>query len=123
MPIPSASSKNVWPCSNFFDCVQYALNTFKFFWPWSKVIFYFINLHIWAWSKIFDHIQIYWSGQKILNAANFVFELADGLGIIVIFLLGSILKVVFDAKKFGSNVNNSQYFSYEKQSFYEKIVY
>lgn len=68
MPIPSASSKIFWPCSNFFDCVQYFLNTFKFFWPWPKVIFYLINLHIWAYSNI-------------LNAANFVFELADGLGI------------------------------------------
>ena len=64
MPIPSASSKIFWPCSNFFDCVQYILNVFKFFWPWSKVIFYLVNLHIWAWSKIFDHIQ------KILNVVK-----------------------------------------------------
>ena len=40
------------------------LNTFKFCWPWSKVIFYLMNLHIWAWSKIFAHIQ------KILNVVK-----------------------------------------------------
>ena len=39
------------------------------------MIFYLINLHISAWSKIFDHIQ------KILNAVKFFFELADGIGI------------------------------------------
>ena len=61
LPIPSASSKIFWPCSNVSDRVQYFLNTFKFFWSWPKVIFYLINLHIWAWSKIFDH------NQKILN--------------------------------------------------------
>ena len=73
MPIPSASSKIFWPCSNFFDCVQYFLNTFKFFWPWSKVIFYLINLHIWSWSKIFDHIQIYWMWSKNFERSQFCF--------------------------------------------------
>ena len=73
MPIPSASSKIFWPCSNFFDCVQYFLNTFKIFWPWSKVIFYLINLHIWAWSKMFDHIQIYWTWSKKFERSQFCF--------------------------------------------------
>ena len=59
----------------YFDRVQYFLNMNKFFWPWSKVIFYLIDLHIWAWSKIFDHIQ------KILNVVKKFFELADGIGI------------------------------------------
>ena len=64
MLIPAASSKIFWPCSNFFDRVQYFLKTFNFFLPWSKVIFYFINLHIWAWSEIFDHTK------KILNVVK-----------------------------------------------------
>ena len=73
MPIPSASSKIFWPCSNYFDCVQYFLNMFKFFWLWSKVIFYLINLHIWAWSKLFDHIQIYWTRSKSFERSQFCF--------------------------------------------------
>ena len=73
MPIPSASSKIFWPCSNFFDCVQYFLNKFKIFWPWPKVIFYLINLHIWSWSKIFDHIQIYWTRSKNFERSQFCF--------------------------------------------------
>ena len=64
VPYPSASSKIFWPCINFFDLVHYFLNTCNFFWPWSKVIFYLINLHIWAWSNIFEHIQIYWTLSK-----------------------------------------------------------
>ena len=61
MPIPSASSKIIftmfkffWACSIFFEHSQ-------IFWSCSKARFYLINLHIWAWSKIFEHIQ------KILN--------------------------------------------------------
>ena len=46
---------------------------FKIFWPWSKVIFYLINLHIWAWSKIFDHIQIYWTWSKNFERSQFCF--------------------------------------------------
>ena len=49
--------KFFWPCSIFFEYV-------KFFWPRLKVIFYLINFHIWAWSKIFEHIQ------KILNTVK-----------------------------------------------------
>ena len=64
MPTPSACSKLFWQCSHFSDCVQYFLYYFKFFLPLSKVIFYLTNLHIWAWSKIFDHIQ------KVLNQAT-----------------------------------------------------
>ena len=54
---------------------------FKFFWSWLKVMFYLVNLHIWVWSKIFDLIQKYWMWSKKFNAANFIFELADGIGI------------------------------------------
>ena len=36
LPIPSASSKILWPCSNYFDSVQYLLNTFKFFLSYFK---------------------------------------------------------------------------------------
>ena len=64
MPIPSASSKIIfttfkffWACSLFFEHSQ-------IFWSWSKARFYLINLHIWAWSKIFEHIQ------KILNTVK-----------------------------------------------------
>ena len=56
--------KNILMCSIFFDRAQYFLNPLKFFWPQSKVIFYLINLHIWAWSKIFDHIKKYWTQSK-----------------------------------------------------------
>ena len=64
MPIPSASSKIIfttfkffWACSIFFEHSQ-------IFWSWSKARFYLINFHIWAWSKIFEHIQ------KILNTVK-----------------------------------------------------
>ena len=64
MPVPSASSKIIfttfkffWACSIFFERSQ-------IFWSWSKARFYLINLHIWAWSKIFEHIQ------KILNTVK-----------------------------------------------------
>ena len=64
MPIPSASSKIIfttfkffWACSIFFKCSQ-------IFWSWPKARFYLINLHIWAWSKLFEHIQ------KILNTVK-----------------------------------------------------
>ena len=64
MPVPSACSKNIftafkffWACSIFFEHSQ-------IFWSWSKARFYLINLHIWAWSKIFEHIQ------KILNTVK-----------------------------------------------------
>ena len=73
MPIPSASSKIFWPCSIFFDCVQFFLNTFLIFWLLSKVIFYLINLHIWAWSKIFDHIQKYWTRSKKIDRNQNIF--------------------------------------------------
>ena len=59
----------------YFDRVQYFLNMNNFFSPWSKMIFYLINLHIWARSKIFDHIQ------TVLNEVKNFFELADGIGI------------------------------------------
>ena len=64
VPIPSASLKIFWPCSKIFDLIQYFLNLIKYFCAWSKVIFYLIILHIWAWSKIFDHIQKYWTRSK-----------------------------------------------------------
>ena len=64
MPYPSASSKIFWLCINFSDLVHYLLNTCNFFRPWSKVIFYLINLHILAWSNIFEHIQKYWTLSK-----------------------------------------------------------
>ena len=67
MPIPSASSKIFWPCSKFFDLSQYFLNLVKYFWAQSKIIFYLIILHIWAWSKIFDHIPKYWTRSKIFE--------------------------------------------------------
>ena len=42
------------------------LNTFKFFWPWSKVAFYLINLHIWTWSKNFERSQFcFWTSRWI----------------------------------------------------------
>ena len=55
----------------YFDHAQKYFEVFNiiwtcsiFFWPWSKVIFYRINLHIWALSKLIDHIP------KILNKVN-----------------------------------------------------
>ena len=51
--------------TNVFDCVQYFLITFKFFWPLSKVISYLINLHIWPWSKILNKIKKIWMQPKI----------------------------------------------------------
>ena len=66
LPVPSASSKIIfttfkffWACSIFFEHSQ-------IFWSWSKARFYLINLHIWAWSKIFEHIQ------KILNTVKYI---------------------------------------------------
>ena len=67
MPIPSASSKIFWPCSQFFDLIQYFLNLVKYFWAWSNVIFYLIILHIWAWLKLFDHIQKYRTRSKFFE--------------------------------------------------------
>ena len=40
------------------------LTGFKHFWSWSTVRLYLINLHIWAWSKIFEQIK------KILKAVK-----------------------------------------------------
>ena len=40
-----------------------------------------MNLHIWAWSKIFGHIQIIFNTVKKNEQGQKVFELADGLGI------------------------------------------
>ena len=54
-------------CSNFFDH--------------GKVIFYFIDLHIRAWSKIFVHIQKILNLVKKFERNQFFFELAEGLGI------------------------------------------
>ena len=69
MPVPSASSKIIftmfkcfWPCSICFEHSQ-------IFWSWSKARFYFIYLHIWAWSKIFGFIQ------KILNTVKSIMNM------------------------------------------------
>ena len=61
MPIPSASSKIFWSWSKFFDCLQYFLNMFKYFWPCSNMQIYKVQFYFWQSSKIFDCVQ------KILN--------------------------------------------------------
>ena len=64
MPIPSASSKNIFTAFKFFWACSIFFEDNQIFWLWSKARFYLINLHIWAWSKIFEHIQ------KILNTVK-----------------------------------------------------
>ena len=34
---------------NFFVPFQCILNSFEYFWPWSKSRFFFINWHFWRW--------------------------------------------------------------------------
>ena len=77
MPIPSASSKIFWPCSIFFEHEQKFLTMIK-----SDILpyrFAYLSMvkNIWPHSKNIER------GQKILNATNFFFELADGLGICI----------------------------------------
>ena len=64
MPVPSASSKSIFPEFKFFWACSIFFEHSQIFWSWSKARFYLINLHIWAWSKIFEHIQ------KILNTVK-----------------------------------------------------
>ena len=40
-----------------------------------------MNLHIWAWSKIFEHIQKLLKTVKNIWTWSKIFELADGIGI------------------------------------------
>ena len=61
MPVPSASSKIVFITFNFFWACLIFFEHSQIFWSWTKARNYLINLHIWAWPKIFEHIQ------KILN--------------------------------------------------------
>ena len=67
MPIPSASSKIFWPYSYIFDCVPIFLTVVK-----SDILPYKF-----AYLSMVKNI---WPHSNILNAANFVFELADGIG-------------------------------------------
>ena len=53
--------------------VIYFFKHSQIFWSWSKARFYLINLHIWAWSKIFDHIQ------KILNTVKNIWTWSKGI--------------------------------------------
>ena len=62
MSVPSASSKIIFTTFKFFSACSIFFEHSQIFWSWSKARFYLIDLHIWAWSKIFEHIQ------KILNA-------------------------------------------------------
>ena len=64
MPVPSACSKNIFTAFKFFCTCSIFFEHSQIFWSWSKARFYLINLHIWAWSKIFEHIQ------KILNTVK-----------------------------------------------------
>ena len=64
MPVPSACSKNIFTPFKFFCACSIFFEHSQIFWSWSKARFYLINLHIWAWSKIFEHIQ------KILNTVK-----------------------------------------------------
>ena len=64
MPVPSACSKNIFTAFKFFCACSIFFEHSQIFWSWSKARFYLINLHIWAWSKIFEHIQ------KILNTVK-----------------------------------------------------
>ena len=57
MPIPSASSKNIFTVFKFFFALSIFFEHSQIVWSWSKARFYLINLHIWAWSKVFEHIQ------------------------------------------------------------------
>jgi hypothetical protein len=80
MPIPSASSKIFWLFSNFFEHVQYFLNTFNFFdigQNWYFTLKFFIFEHGQKYLSTFRNIELC---QKIWNAWKNIFELADGLG-------------------------------------------
>ena len=61
MAVPSACSKIIFTSFKFFWACSIFFEHSLMFWSWPKARFYLINLHIWAWSKIFEHIQ------KILN--------------------------------------------------------
>ena len=69
MPVPSACSKNIFTAFKFFCACSIFFEHSQIFWSWSKARFYLINLHIWAWSKIFEHIQ------KILNTVKNIWTL------------------------------------------------
>ena len=58
--------------------------------------------------------------MKVLSINNFTNKLPSKL---LRDLSIGVHLIVFDTKKFGSKVNNRQYFNVKKQSFYEKIVY
>ena len=65
MPIPSDSSKILWPCSFFFEKCSIFFEHSQIFWLWSKARFYIIDLHIWAWSKFLNTFKKYWTLSKI----------------------------------------------------------
>ena len=70
MPIPSASSKIFWQCSNCFDHVQYFLNTFNFFYHAQKQ--YLLHYEFAYFSAFKDHIQKKMKrNQNFLNATIF----------------------------------------------------
>ena len=66
MPVPSACSKIIFTTFKFFWACSIFFEHSHIFWSWSKARFYLINFHIWAWSKIFEHIQ------KILNMGKYI---------------------------------------------------
>ena len=79
MPISSPSSKNIFTAFKFFWACSIFFKHSQIFWSWSKARFYFINLHISAWSKIFEHGQKYlttvkniWTGSKNIWTSRWI---------------------------------------------------
>ena len=91
MPIPSASSKILWPCSNFFDRVQYFFNIFKCY-ILSYIICTFENGQNSLVKNIWPHLENIERSQPIF------FELAHGLGINVSGFLMNAIHINFAIK-------------------------